>query len=634
MRLLNVRTYGLEEFFEPDVPPYAILSHRWEQGEITFTDIKNNAFRGKEAYNKLQFACKQACEDCLDYVWIDTLCIDKSSSAELSEAINSMFRWYQEATVCYAFMSDVWTESQALGGLTTLFARSAWFTRGWTLQELIAPEKVNFYGAGGSYIGSRDSLCSVISRITRINIEVLRARQKPLELILGACTVAQRMSWAAHRQTTRIEDRAYSLIGIFAVNMPLLYGEGKRAFTRLQEEILKVGSDLSIFAWQPCRSERTDRRNLLAVSPENFAECTGIVHSPQLDQPFGDDVTLTMTNVGLRIDRPLVASAARDTPTRAGDLLLSLECRSDEDVTKVIALRLEPLSSPLVLIPYLQQRHDEQQSLCHVGWGDYTERLETINLLRPTRSSACWPFLTIPRELVPTRLSRQDAAIGHTHVWVDIPQDPMISKRLGTKFQWEHLHCHPERFWNLKNLTYNLHEAVSDARNSKKPSTGNNDGWIRGALALLTPWGNRISIFFAQRFITPEGIFARGNIFFKVLPYNPDTFPNPDEDLVDRDVVAHSIDIPPGRKAAVQLNNLRRPGILIAQLSVTSQPMVVDHLCKPPYELEASDSLLDVTLVSDRIRRYNFSKTTYPGSNFVPLPWLSESYVPFSKSKR
>ncbi|KAK5045647.1 hypothetical protein LTR84_009016 [Exophiala bonariae] len=627
MRLLNIQSLKLEEFFEPDVPAYAILSHRWGEGEITLSDMETRTYKSKKAYFKLEFARKQAEDDCLQYIWIDTCCIDKSSSSELSEAINSMFRWFQEAEVCYAFMSDVLIEPQDEDDIFKSFAESAWFTRGWTLQELIAPEKVHFYNASWSYIGSRYSLCSEITRITKINTKVLRARQKPLEQLLSACTVAQRMSWAAHRKTTRIEDRAYSLMGIFAVNMPLLYGEGKRAFTRLQEEILKVGSDLSVFAWQQCRSERTNQRELFAASPDNFETCTDVVHSPQLNQPTGDDVTLTMTNVGLRIDRPLVASVRQDVPTRRGDLLLSLECRYARDVTRIIALKLEPSGPPSMFIPHPHQNSDEQQSLCHVGGQIDELRLRTIDLLRPIRSSSRWPFLTIAREFVPARLSHQAAATMHTHVWVDLP-DKTIPKALREQYQWEYLSCHPERYWNLRNLTFNLDDAISDTIGVEPPPTSGGSRWVGGALALSIPWTScRIVIFFGQRFTTMD---ARENILFKILPYNPDTFPHLDEAFVWTDVVDRVLDIPPAHQAVVRLSNLRRPGILIAQLSVATQLKVVDHGCEQPFEL---DSASGAALNTDPAQRRIFMDSESSRNDFVPLPWLAESYIPFCEVK-
>src|SRR5579859_4487054 len=135
MRLLNVKTYRLSQFFEPQIPAYAILSHRWEQDEVTFADVQRGHRRRKKAFEKIYFACDQASKDGLDFVWIDTCCIDKDSSAELSEAVNSMFRWYQEAVVCYAFLSDVQSSGRSSSRSDISFATSVWFKRGWTLQE-------------------------------------------------------------------------------------------------------------------------------------------------------------------------------------------------------------------------------------------------------------------------------------------------------------------------------------------------------------------------------------------------------------------------------------------------------------------------------------------------------------------
>jgi hypothetical protein len=168
-------------------------------------------------------------------ITVFSCCIDKTSSAELSEAINSMFRWYRAATICYAYLSDV-DELPFLN-------RSKWFTRGWTLHELLAPEDVLFYSSNWTLLGSKLKSSDELSRITNINTDVLTTGR------FHHINIAVRLSWAAKRQTTRVEDMAYCLMGIVGVNMPLLYGEGKRSFIRLQEEILKVSDDYSIFGW-------------------------------------------------------------------------------------------------------------------------------------------------------------------------------------------------------------------------------------------------------------------------------------------------------------------------------------------------------------------------------------------------
>jgi len=175
-------------------------------------------------------------------------CIDKTSSAELSEAINSMFRWYKRAVICYAYLSDVELGGgvdmhPSYPGVPSKFAQSRWFSRGWTLQELIAPKEVVFYSRDWGIIGSRERLCLALEEITGIKRDLLNTGD------VKFASVADRMTWAAKRTTTRVEDVAYCLLGIFDVNMPLLYGEGQKAFTRLQEEILRTSTDQSIFAW-------------------------------------------------------------------------------------------------------------------------------------------------------------------------------------------------------------------------------------------------------------------------------------------------------------------------------------------------------------------------------------------------
>ena len=265
MRLLNAHTLELREFIGDQIPPYAILSHTWgEEGvEVTFHDIQQPD-RGKEklGFRKLEKCCAQAVKDLLNWVWIDTCCIDKSSSAELSEAINSMYSWYEKAEVCYAYLIDVPPLDPVL--IEKKFRNARWFQRGWCLQELIAPRVVEFYAWDWTEVGTKRSLESLIVKITGIFPIVLR----DASIGLKGCNVAERMSWAAHRKTTREEDAAYCLLGIFGINMPLLYGEGSRAFVRLQEEILKQIEDYTLFLW---RSPGINNfGGLLASSPDMF----------------------------------------------------------------------------------------------------------------------------------------------------------------------------------------------------------------------------------------------------------------------------------------------------------------------------------------------------------------------------
>ncbi|PIL25312.1 hypothetical protein GSI_13201 [Ganoderma sinense ZZ0214-1] len=197
-----------------------------------------------ELSDKVRRACKIARQDGYGYIWIDSSCIDETSSSELSEAINSMFNWYRAAQVCYAFLADVPSDEDVLSAEGSKFRMSRWFTRGWTLQELIAPHWVIFLSQDWDILGTKHGLADVIQEITFIDPDILTHKKD-----LSDESVADRMRWASKRKTTRVEDAAYSLLGIFGITMTTLYGEGQYAFRRLQEEILRRIPDQSIFAW-------------------------------------------------------------------------------------------------------------------------------------------------------------------------------------------------------------------------------------------------------------------------------------------------------------------------------------------------------------------------------------------------
>jgi len=288
MRLIHTKTLEFHEFFSEQVPPYAILSHTWGTEELSLQEFLNphRNTKKKQGYIKITCTCRLAQQDGLEYAWVDTCCIDKTSSAELTESINSMYQWYQNAKLCYVHLEDMAPGVAPEVGLP----RCRWFTRGWTLQELIAPTRLQFWDKSWAYRGTKLDFAEIISASARI----------PSPLILGTYplkyySVAERMSWASHRETTRVEDTAYCLLGLFDVNMPLVYGEGAKAFRRLQEEIVKRRSDLSIFAWNPPADEKSDFLGVLASSPAAFRDCSNV-------GPFDDDVTtFTVTNTGLFI---------------------------------------------------------------------------------------------------------------------------------------------------------------------------------------------------------------------------------------------------------------------------------------------------------------------------------------------
>jgi hypothetical protein len=244
MRLLRCdgdSDFSLVEFFKSTIPKYAILSHTWEEDEVTFEDLQKRTSTKKAGYEKIRFCAEQANRDGLQYFWVDTCCIDKSNRAELTEAINSMFRWYRMSTKCYVYLSDVSTTAVNTDELTweLAFRRSRWFTRGWTLQELIAPISIDFFCRDLKWIGSKSSLEQQIHEITGIPKSALQGAS------LAQFNDKERFSWIQPRQTTVEEDKAYSLLGIFDVQMPLRYGEGMaNAFKRLEEEIDKFNKCL------------------------------------------------------------------------------------------------------------------------------------------------------------------------------------------------------------------------------------------------------------------------------------------------------------------------------------------------------------------------------------------------------
>ncbi|KAL9624806.1 MAG: hypothetical protein Q9204_007842, partial [Flavoplaca sp. TL-2023a] len=238
MRLLDTKTLEYVEIVRPEEVEYAILSHTWGEEEVSLEDFLKPESKQLQGYKKIKGCCTQAYDDGYAYVWVDTCCIDKKSSAELSEAINSMYRWYYWAATCYVYLSDF-----SLPADGTL-EHSRWFTRGWTLQELLAPRQIFFYDQHWHYIGSKVELAVRIASLSDIEQIYLEDRR-----LVRKASAATRMSWASKRQTSRPEDQAYCLMGLYKVNMPLLYGEGGfKAFQRLQHEIIKVSEDESLFA--------------------------------------------------------------------------------------------------------------------------------------------------------------------------------------------------------------------------------------------------------------------------------------------------------------------------------------------------------------------------------------------------
>ncbi|RDX43482.1 HET-domain-containing protein [Lentinus brumalis] len=289
---------------------YAILSHVWDAHEQSFQETAALRAQCADAglnprdfsTPKVQVSCILAERHGFGWLWIDTCCIDKTSSAELSEAINAMYAYYAHAAVCYAYLRDVRCADvvDAAGAWNVndlTFDRSRWFTRGWTLQELVAPEEVVFLSREWEVVGTKADLAALVAWITGIPAPVLRLEER-----IWDRSVAQRMSWAARRETTRPEDEAYCLMGLFSVNMPVLYGEGRNAFLRLQEEIMRVHADATLFAWgdvaepvdlakQNLQQQKTiDNPDgyLLAPSPRLYSRASNVVFAPGRAQEMID----------------------------------------------------------------------------------------------------------------------------------------------------------------------------------------------------------------------------------------------------------------------------------------------------------------------------------------------------------
>ncbi|KAM7219519.1 Heterokaryon incompatibility protein (HET) domain containing protein [Rhypophila decipiens] len=341
-RLLHVQTRQFKEFIGQTVPPYAILSHTWGLNELTFKDVQGLAISDTfPKDSKIDGCCARALQDGYEYVWIDTICIDKSSSAELSEAINSMFDWYYNSGVCYAYLSDVDPGEDPLDPRSS-FHTSRWFTRGWTLQELLAPGAVLFFDSGWNYIGRKQlgpdrsghtssytvsddhgahdfKLMELVAHITKIPATVLQSGNSRLGRFRHH-SIAEKMSWACRREVTRQEDEAYSLLGLFQINMPLLYGEGDRAFQRLQNELIRVSDDETIFAWgfRSTASSYSTRRSsgsLLASSLLDFEVPDGMAivrkQTTHASRSIRSD-HYQATNKGILLRKPVRAASRGD----------------------------------------------------------------------------------------------------------------------------------------------------------------------------------------------------------------------------------------------------------------------------------------------------------------------------------
>ncbi|KAL1856405.1 hypothetical protein Daus18300_010777 [Diaporthe australafricana] len=448
MRLLNAKTHKLESYDDEQSVPdgYAILSHTWggEDQEISFEDFKE--FRRGLApsssssspssedvraarqtlpkskspgWAKIDGTCDKALEYGYSYVWIDTFCIDKSSSAELQESINSMFRWYEKAGVCFAYLSDVSSPDGAEEEVSD-FRKSKWFTRGWTLQELLAPSSLDFFDESWRKIGVKSNLSAIIHEVTGINsqyiIGVPMSNGLSVYQCLSRASVAERMSWAARRRTTRPEDLAYCLLGIFDIHIPMLYGEGLHAFQRLQEEIMKVTDDTSLFAWGLGRMwNSSESSSILAPAPEYFEHCSDIEIMDLVDfkRP-----SFHMSQQGLVVDLPIVQDSKFDNIS-----YLILHCGIATDSDQKVSL---------VAVPIVSTRAAES----HREWD------ADGNFIRPIW---CTPMListTFLDDATTARALIVRSSPANDHLWT-IPISLKAPEEMGKNAQWRLLGLYP-----------------------------------------------------------------------------------------------------------------------------------------------------------------------------------------------
>ncbi|ERF76866.1 hypothetical protein EPUS_02577 [Endocarpon pusillum Z07020] len=302
MRLINTSTGALEEFIGMNIPPDAILSHTWEEEEeeeeVSLRDMSDQSCKSKKGYRKIEMTCQFAAQEGINYAWVDTRCIDKSSSAELTEAINSI--------------------------------PSCIRISGYGAPKLPTPTSSIETGT----TEARNKIWSERSKITGIKPAILSHAQP-----LSSVAVVQKMSWAANRTTTRMEDTAYCLLGIFDINMPLLYGEEEKAFRRLQEEIIRSTPDLSIFAWTWLpNTKNTGKPNsllfsgVLAKSPLVFFQGISLEKRPGHDWR-----ELSVSNGSIKTQVQIVSE--RIPGKRGTRYLLPLDCSREPNQLLAVRLR-------------------------------------------------------------------------------------------------------------------------------------------------------------------------------------------------------------------------------------------------------------------------------------------------------
>lgn len=314
MRLLNVNTLAIEEVVgSPLEHNYAILSHTWLHGQevslrewdtaIAGVSSKCDEIKRSRGWAKIEAACLETRRWGLEYLWVDTICIDRTNSTEVSETINCTYAWYQHSAICFVHLADVVGDDLDDEDCLDDFRDSRWFTRGFTLQELVAPIEVIFFSQDWQVLGTKDELLQTLADITGVRAEVLTHEEH-----LSSVCIAEKMSWLAHRDTTRIEDMAYCMLGLLEINMPLRYGEGEQAFLRLQQNIIDSRDDQTILCWTlPTASVPARDDIILAPDPSCFLSCGTVMEPPKRQRR---EPSCAMTSAGLHIQVPLIRGFA------------------------------------------------------------------------------------------------------------------------------------------------------------------------------------------------------------------------------------------------------------------------------------------------------------------------------------
>lgn len=507
MRLLNAQTLRLEEFFA-NVPPYTILSHCWETDEVTFEDVYNlsgsdESVRDKAGWQKIRQCCQQTLREGFRYAWVDTCCINKSSSAELSEAINSMFRWYHEAVVCFAYLADVSDISHE-----SSFFGSRWFTRGWTLQELIAPIEVMFFDASWDLSTTRRLRANDFHQWIGVDAAILLGTRP-----LRSYSVAQRFSWAARRNTTRIEDQAYSLLGLFGVHMPLLYGEGANALHRLQEEVLRVEQDLSILAWSvpshtgPIKIE--GRILPLAPSLTFFTHCDSVVSALSSEQRAAESPDIVMTAHSVLLSTTIIrVPNLRGKPEK---LAAVLNCRYAGDVTKFIAMEIHPVSqspdedlrrsSDILKVKCAQREFFLRRRLVMVDPVDVAKHGVTRTILIHRSPPWSEPKNNLGIDTV------------YSHLWLRFD-----NQMLNTN--WKTQSVFPEQHWVSETRVFDIGAAFALKYEKKRLKVGALM-WVRAAIVLSDTMNNQLVVYFR---IQHALSYYETKIEFRLDHYHPDSY--------------------------------------------------------------------------------------------------------------